>query len=320
MGNNQYSTKDRVTSDENTTTPRVAFLVVYVFDDNSRPLFDIHLARLRQHTSIDFRILAAAHKLSRENQKYVMANPEIEVVDCQVPPKYSVRLEHSHCLMTLARRAMSQNFTHCMSLHLDSFPVADGWLEKLLEQLDIGAKLAVVVPNGYSAGLLFSRQYFEQYQPNMLITDEERATDAFNNFVQAFPNIDHVETGLGYIYRAWCEDLPWIKLETDKNRKIYGGLLFHMVGATYRTWSDVTPIRQEPIYAVTWQLIKPLARRLPTRQRHEVRSLFVDRDKMTRDGSVRSKKEEIADLINDPDSYLASHLASFQGSLLGQKQ
>ena len=39
-----------------------------------------------------------------------------------------------------------------------------------------------------------------------------------------------LKTGLGYIYRAWCEGLPWIKIETDENRKIYGGLLFHMVG------------------------------------------------------------------------------------------
>ena len=320
MGNNQYSTKDWISSDEKSKMPRVAFLVVYVFDDNTRPLFDIHLARLRRHTSIDFRIFAAAHKLSRENQKYVLANSEIEIVECEVPPEYSVRLEHSHCLMKLAKHAMFQNFTHCMSLHLDSFPVADDWLETLLEQLDGGAKLAVVVPNGYSAGLIFSRQYFEQYQPSMLISSEERETDTFNNFVEAFPNIDHVETGLGYIYRAWCEGLPWIKLETDDNRKIYGGLLFHMVGATYRTWIDVAPIRSEPIYAITWQLVKPLVRQLPTRQRHGIRGLFIDRDKMTRDGSVRSKKEEIADLINDPDTYLASHLTNFQGTLLGRKQ
>ncbi len=316
---NQYSPKDWVNSDNKTEMPRVAFLVVYVFDDNTRPLFDIHLERLRRHTKSEFRIFAAAHKLSDENQKYVLANPEIETIDCEVPAKSSVRQEHSHCLMALAKHAMSQNFTHCMSLHLDSFPVVNGWLETLLDTLDRGESLAVVVPNGYSAGLLFSRLYFEKYQPNMLVSDEERETDTFKDFVEAFPNFDHVETGLGYIYRAWSEGLPWIKIETDENRKIYGGLLFHMVGATYRTWSDVTPIRSEPIYAVTWQLIRPFVRQLPTRQRHKVRGLFVDRDKMTRDGSVRSKKEEIADLIKDPEFYIASQLADFHGSLLVQK-
>lgn len=316
---NQYSSEDRIASKEKTVMPRVAFLVVYVFDDNTRPLFDIHLERLRRHTSIEFRIFAAAHKLSQENRKYVLANPEIEIVDCKVPAEYSVRLEHSHCLMKLANHAMSQNFTHCMSLHLDSFPVADGWLNKLLKQLDRGGWLAVVVPNGYSAGLLFSRLYFEKYQPNMLVSDAERETKAFDNFIKAFPNLDRVETGLGYIYRAWCEGLPWIKLETDDNRKVYGGLLFHMVGATYRTWSDVTPIRSEPIYALTWQLIKPLVRQLPTRQRHKVRGLFIDRDKMTRDGSVRSKKEEIAHLISDPEFYIDRQLANFQRSFLTQK-
>ena len=315
----QYTPKNWVNSDKKTKMPRVAFLVVYVFDDNTRPLFDIHLQRLKRHTSIEFRIFAAAHKLSHENLKYVLANPEIEIVDCKVPAEYSVRLEHSHCLMTLAEYAMSQNFTHCMSLHLDSFPVADGWLEKLLERLERDAELAVVVPNGYSAGLLFSRLYFEKYQPYMLISDEERETDAFNSFIEAFPDLDQVETGLGYIYRAWCEGLPWIEIETDNNRKIYGGLLFHMVGATYRTWSDVTPIRSEPIYTITWQLIKPVVRRLPTRQRHKVRELFVDRDKMTRDGSVRSKKEEIAHLIKDPDFYIDSQLANFYGARSRQK-
>ena len=311
----QYTSKYRIDSDEKTTKLRVVFLVVYVFDDNTRPLFDIHLERLRRHTSVKFRIFAAAHKLSQENQKYVLANPEIEIIDCKVPAKYSVRQEHSHCLMALANYAMSGDFTHCMSLHLDSFPVVDGWLETLLEQLRDGG-LAVVVPNGYSAGLLFSKLYFEKHQPNMLVSDSERETDAFKNFVEAFPNFDHVETGLGFIYRAWSKGLPWIKLETDENRKIYGGLLFHMVGATYRTWSDVTPIRSEPIYAVTWQLIRPLVRQLPTRQRHKIRGLFVDRDKMTRDGSVRSKKEEIACLIKDSDLYINSQLANFKGSLL----
>ena len=96
MENNQDPTKDRVNSDEKTKMPRVAFLVVYVFDDNTRPLFDIHLERLRRHTSIEFRIFAAAHKLTHENQKYVLANPEIEIINCEVLAKYSVRLEHSH--------------------------------------------------------------------------------------------------------------------------------------------------------------------------------------------------------------------------------
>ena len=310
---NQYY-PNRIESNEKMA--RVAFLVVYVFDDNTRPLFDIHLERLRRHTKSEFRIFAAAHKLSQENQKYVLANPEIEIVDCQVPVEYSVRQEHSHCLMTLAEYAMSRKFTHCMSLHLDSFPIVDGWLETLLKQLDGGGTLAVVVPNGYSAGLLFSREYFEKYQPNMLVSDEERETEAFNNFIKAFPNIDHVETGLGFIYRAWCEGLAWIKIETDENRKIYAGLLFHMVGATYRTWSDVTPIRSEPIYAITWRLVKPFVTQLPTPQRHKIRGLFVDRDKMTRDGSVRSKKEEIAHLIKDPEFYIASQLADFQKSLV----
>lgn len=315
MENNQYPTKERVNSDEK--TPRVAFLVVYVFDDNTRGLFDIHLERLRRHTSIEFRIFAAAHKLTPDLQQYVLANPEIEIVDCKVPAdEYNVRIEHSHCLNTLAKYAMSQNFTHCVCLHLDSFPVADGWLKKLLEQLDGGAKLAVVVPNGYSAGLLFTRQYFEEYKPNMLVSDEERETDAFDNFTKSFPNFDHVETGLGYIYRAWSEGLPWIQIGTDENRKIYGGLLFHMVGATYRTWGDVTPIRKEPIYAITWRLVRPLVGRLPIRQRHALRRLFVDKDEMTRDGSVRSKKEEIAHLIKDPDFYIASQFADFHGSLL----
>ena len=317
MKNKQDTQENRVNSfTEKGQTPRIAFLVVYVFDDNTRPLFDIHLQRLRQHTSLDFRIFAAAGKLSHEHREYVSANPEIEIIDCQVPAEYSVRAEHSHCLMKLAESAMSRNFTHCMCLHLDSFPIADRWIEILLGKLDDDAKLAVILPNGYSAGLLFSREYYDRYRPTMLVSEEERETDTFTNFTRTFPSIDHVETGLGYLYRAWSEDVPWIAIETDNNRKIYGGLLFHMVGATYRTWSDVAPIRQEPIYAVTWQLLKPFVRQLPTRQRHGITNLFVDRDKMTRDGSVRSKKEEITDLISNPDLYLDRQLANFQGTLL----
>ena len=80
--------------------------------------------------------------------------------------------------------------------------------------------------------------------PPMLVPESDREGADFARFVAEFPAFDHVETGLGIIFAAWRSELGWRRVPTDAERKIYGGVLFHVVGATFRTWVDVAPLKR----------------------------------------------------------------------------
>lgn len=293
---------------------RLAILVVYVFDDARIPLFDHHLDRLRRHTGVPFRIFAAAHKVRGAARARIAAAPEIEVVDCAPPKDAGVRDEHSHCLDRLAAHADGEGFTHSASLHLDSFPIRDGWAQAMLAGADgVEADLASIVPNGYSAGLVWSRSFYTAHRPAMLVPQEERATETFRAFVAAHPDFDRVETGLGYLYAAWKAGAPWRAVPTDAARKIYGGVLFHLVAGTWRTWSETLPIRSDPATQALWRAVRPTQRRLPRPLRGQVREWFADTDRVFRDGSVSQKRAELDALVADPDGFVDACLQSYRG-------
>lgn len=294
---------------------KIAILVVYVFTEANRKLFDIHLDRIRRHTRTDFRIFAAAHKLPPAMRRHVAAQPEVEIVDCEVPETYGVREEHAHCLDRLVAHAMAGGATHFMTLHLDSFPIADGWHDDLEESLRQGAVLAALVPNGYSAGLFWPRAFQERYEPRMLVDKAIYDTPRFAEFQAAYRDIDHVETGLGYIYRAWDLDLPWRALGTDGERKIYDDLLFHLVGATFRTWVGVQPISRRPVIRRAWRAIAPAVRRMPVSAQHAIRRHFIDKSRNSREGTFLSKSEEVAMLMAEPELYVETLRQAYRQGL-----
>lgn len=285
---------------------RLAFLVVYVFDTDSKRLFDYHLSRIRRHTSVPFKIFAAANKLSPELRAYVAGQPEIELVECVVPRDWGVREEHSHCLSVLAAHAMEEDYSHFMTLHLDSFPIRDGWVKVLVED-DGERPVKCVVPNGYSAGLLWTREFYETYEPPMLVPDEERVSERFAAFTAEYPDFDHVETGLGYIYTAWKNGVEWRQIRTDADRKIYDGMMFHLVAGTWRTRTEALSIKKGPLIAILWFVTRIFLRLVPREKRSAVREFFVDKDEMGRDGTPRTKREELASLLRDPDDFVETH-------------
>lgn len=290
----------------------LAILVVYVFDDARLPLFDYHLARLRRHTDVPFRIFAAAHKVTGAARQRLEAIPEITVVDCAPPVPMGVRDEHSHCLDRLAAHAMQGPYTHFASLHLDSFPVRDGWA-KALAGAATDPDLSAIVPNGYSAGLFWTRAFYERLAPTMLVTAAERQTAQFQAFKATYPAYDHVETGLGYIYTAWREGVPWRAVTTDGDRKIYEGVLFHLVAGTWRTWSETLPIRRDPVTRLVWPVVRRVCQPMPRHTRARVREWFADKDRVFRDGSVNQKRAELAALVRDPEGFVAACQRAYRG-------
>lgn len=290
----------------------LAILVVYVFDDARLPLFEYHLARLRRHTDVPFRIFAAAHKVTGAARHRLGEIPEITVVDCTPPVAMGVRDEHSYCLDRLAAHAADGPYSHFSSLHLDSFPVRDGWAQAMADTAD-DAELSAIVPNGYSAGLFWTRAFYETHKPSMLVPADERETARFQRFKAAYPTYDHVETGLGYIYAAWRDEVPWRAVTTDGERKIYEGLLFHLVAGTWRTWSETLPIRRDPLTRAVWPVVCRVCQPMPRRIRARVREWFADKDRVFRDGSVNQKRAELAALVRDPDAFVSACQRAYRG-------
>ncbi|AZQ67626.1 hypothetical protein EF888_11075 [Silicimonas algicola] len=296
---------------------KLGIIVVYVFGDEMQPMFDVHIDRIRSHTRTPFRIFAAAHKLPPAQRAHVNAVQEISLPHLNVPEEVlskGTRAEHSHCLAQLADIAFEDGCTHVISMHLDSFPLKDGWEDAFIVPIESGeAVVTSIVPNGYSAGLCWRRDFHLEHRPPMLVKQSDRAGSEFQSFVEEHPKYDYVETGLGVIYTAWRLGLGWRRIGTDEERKIYGGILFHMVGATFRTLVDVQPIRDTPAARILWPIAHHIVRLLPKRAGQRVRSLFVDFDRTTRDGSPRSKAAENAALMADPDSYLAELRRRYRG-------
>lgn len=299
---------------------KLGIIIVYVFEDAMQPMFDLHIDRIRAHTRRPFRIYAAGHKLPPAQRAHVEGVPEIYLPNMNLPLEVlnrGTRVEHSFCLAQLADIAIEDSCTHIISMHLDSFPLEDGWVEAFISPIDKGEVVVTsIVPNGYSAGLCWRRDFHLERRPPMLVSESEREGLEFRRFVEEFPNYDHVETGLGVIFTAWQRGLGWRRIGTDEDRKIYGGILFHMVGATFRTLVDVQPIKDSLAARILWPFAKRIIRLLPKGAGRRIRSLFVDHDKMTRDGSVRSKAAENAALMADPDSYLAELRLRYHGEVL----
>lgn len=290
---------------------KVAFLVVYIFDETTRPLFDYHLDRLRRHTDVPFRILASLHKLKPEFHAHVAAQPDIEIVDCNVPAGMNIRQDHSYALAALAEHAFKGDYSHAMTLHMDSFPVADGWFESFADGLGPEAAFACLTPHGYSAGLLIPRGHYEAHRPEMLVADDTRMTDVFARFQADHPGLDHAESGLGYIYQAWQKGLNWRRLGTDRNEKIYEGKFFHFVAATHMTRTEVIRVKRGLVPAALWGLIRPILRVLPDERAMQIRTLFLDLDRKTRDGTPRGKRAELAEMLADIDLFVERCLEAY---------
>ena len=294
---------------------KFGILVVYVFDETLQPLFDIHFDHIRRCTTSEYQIYAAGHKLAERQFEYVSENSNIELFRLDVPKKYGVRNEHSFCLRRLADAAFADGCEHVICMHLDSFPLVDNWQNEFIGPIDRGeAAVVSIVPNGYSAGLCWGKEFDEMFAPSMLVSEENRSGEVFERFVTEFPDFDHIETGLGIIFTAYKNGLSWKRIGTDRERKIYGGLLFHLVGATWRTWVDAAPIKKTILAQSSWPLVKRIIRLIPPKHRRTIKALYIDYDHGTRDGSFNSKMAENRALMADPNGYVQTQLINYKSS------
>lgn len=210
---------------------KLGILVVYLVPENDAPLLDLHLAQIQKHTDIPFTIYAGAQRLDPKLRNELALRPHVKI-PALAPTDLRNAGEHSYYLEQLVGVAIQDGATHLVTLHVDSFPIRTGWAREFACQLSARHPLMVVDYGPYTACLFFSRDFYLANHPRLLLTPDEHASEEYKRFAEKIVHIDH--SGLGYLYRAFCNGLDWIDMkETQKGTglgSIYQDAIFHLHG------------------------------------------------------------------------------------------
>lgn len=215
--------------------------VVYMILPGDEDLIDLHLRYIEQCTRVPFTIYAAANRLSTRARNRLTAKAYVRV--CSIP-ETDLRSsgENAYYLERLIAAAIEDGATHVATLHVDSFPVRDGWASDLAAALSDSYAFAAIVrnescdPKPMTAGLFFPRDFYLRYRPRLLMTEKEISSDAGRDYVRCLSN--PTESGGGYGFLAFEKGLRWFPLlRTNANQDhyyfgaIHGDLVFHLGSA-----------------------------------------------------------------------------------------
>jgi hypothetical protein len=297
---------------------KLGIAVVYLVPEGNEPLLDLHLDRVVRHTGVPFTIYGAVNRptawLARKLSLPFARICEVEPTDRRGPA------EHAYYLDRLLLEAVRDGATHLSTLHVDSFPVRDGWAEALAGQLAPTTPFAAAVRNEtvdfkpFTAAILARADFLESYRPTLLLAPEEAATRAYRRYRRTFPH--HPDSGVGWGFTAWREGLGWLPL-TRSNRgqdhahfgTIHGDIFFHL-GAASWTRKDF-PGSVAPTAVLRWRarLAPALRRLLPAWAKEGLKDGISRRlPLLDNERTYRANEEEFlsvkARLLADPEGYL----------------
>ncbi len=220
---------------------KLGIAVVYAILPGDDDLIDLHLRYIERCTRVPFTLYAAANRLPAGLRDRLAAKPYVRV--CSIPAT-DLRSsgENAYYLERLIATAVEDGATHVATLHVDSFPVRDGWASDLAAALSDSYAFAAIVrdescdPKPMTAGLFFPREFYLRYKPHLLITEKEMSSDAGRDYVRRLSN--PTESGGGYGFLAFEKGLRWFPLlRTNANQDhyyfgaIHGDLVFHLGSA-----------------------------------------------------------------------------------------
>lgn len=214
-------------------TIRLGIVVVYMAGDEQQALLELHLSRIARHTPTPYTIHGVAGRLAPGCRQKLEESPNLRLHDF-VPTELRRTREHSYYLEQLVRAAVDDGATHVVTLHVDSFPVRDGWVEALVGTLSDSSAFATIERIN-TACLLFHRDFYLRYRPVFLLTPAERASRQVESYVR--DRSPHLHSGVGYGLRAWENGMGWHDMRVSAGRAdasgdaIYDDLIFHLGGA-----------------------------------------------------------------------------------------
>lgn len=216
----------------------LAIVVVYAFGEENSSLLDLHLRQIRRHTNVPYTIYASANRLAPRFRSELDCDPRVHVCECPDTDLRN-RYEHAHYLEHLVRAAVEDGATHIVTLHLDSFPVRDGWAQELAGRLSDSCVLAT--PQSiHTACLFFQRDFYLTHRPTFLPTAEVSTDPTYARYLKEHNPKQH--SGVGYGFAAYRSDLScyWMQpTGTEEYSAIYDDLVFHLGGAIWRTEKEI---------------------------------------------------------------------------------
>ena len=263
---------------------KLAIIVVYLLSEENERLFDIHLEKIQNNTTSPFTIYAGINLLLPQFVNKLDKYDFVKICDCQdyKGPDEDNRgtKEQSHYVEQIINRAIKDGVSHIVIMHPDSFPIKLGWDIYLEKKLSDSCVLVSNFP-AMSGCTFFNRDFYLKYQPRLLPSIEEKVSTSWKNFQKTNRATNLVETGMGYGYKAYLENLTWYKLKRSNRGEyhnyygsIFEDVVFHLGSASEYNNRLMRNYAKDSIYNQIKQYILNL---LPISIKKKIKSTLPDK-------------------------------------------
>jgi hypothetical protein len=243
-------------------TITLGLVVAYAVPDEHERLLDLHLTRIGRHTTVPYLIHGSTNRAGFRCGRRLAACPKVRLHEL---PSTSLTGadEHSYYLEQLIPRAFAAGASHVAILHVDSFPIRDGWVEACVSHLSPACPF-VTTDGVDTACLLFSRDFYEAHRPPLLLSAVRLESAAYKAFVRA-TGVAIRHSGTGFAFTAYERGLCWHALPRSAGEplgaSVYANRLFHLKGAQSLARQLRHDPRVQPTAGVPWILRRTGRRR-----------------------------------------------------------
>jgi hypothetical protein len=298
-----------------TDPDRVGILVVYYLrDDDDLPVLALHLERVARHTRPPFTVYGAANRVTPAARELLTRHDWLRL--CEVEPtELRGSREHGYYLDALAEIAEADGAARIVTLDVDSFPIADGWIETIEAVADAHGGVAGVlrVENGDTAlphpsCVMMRAEFYARYRPSF--SPDSDGTPEFRRFLRSTRQAG--DTGLGLAYTLWRHQLPWARLLRSNAvdvhpviAGVYADCVFHLAGV-----ASGTIFRRDLRASWVYRITDPIER-IPARGRlRTAKQSFLTRVQARSRRTIVERNRAVYSrvwdrLVHDPDRFFA---------------
>jgi hypothetical protein len=222
---------------------KLGIAIVYMVSEKYSRLLDIHLDRIRRHTTVPYTIYASVNRLQHRFRQRLEQDPHVRIIDSPTTQMRGSE-EHSYYLEHLILAAINEGATHIVTFHVDSFPIRLGWAEEMADKLSDTCAL-ITLEHVNTAFLFFSREFYLRFRPKLMLTEMDRRSPSFPRYLREHKPIQH--SGTGYCFKAFSEGFSCCYLCSDSPKEAGQNSLFDEEGPL-----GVVELDTKYVFAVTY--------------------------------------------------------------------
>jgi hypothetical protein len=279
--------------------------VVYLLRESDGPLLQLHLDQLQKCTEVPYTIYGSVNRLIPKFREVLEHRDEVVICEPDTTSEFG-SWEHSYYLTHLVNRALADGATHIVSLHVDSFPICEGWVAALQRRLEGGNALAAVVAREegetirpWTSCLFVPRTFYNEHGPIVSLRELSDGTPDYRTYLaEAGGSID---AGDAYGYILHTRKLPWHQMLRSNVVNdhyfiggIYDGLVFHLGGAVTQATSYISPPGM--------RAVRPIQSLIPECLKRPLRGWLQERRQAASVSAFDHIRER---LLGDPEGYFA---------------